>query len=200
MIAKKTMMAGLLAVAGLVASQAACAQVAAREGGYAGVSLGVADIDRSVASPALIDLGTGTVDGRDTGFKLFGGYMFNSVFGAELAWMNLRGVRYSGTFQGSAVTGGEIDFNGFNLSAVGAVPMGPLVIFGKVGFLLWDAEWSDMTGGAPLSGSFDGTDVSFGVGVSLNFTRNLGLRAEWERSKLINADADFVSAGLVYRF
>ena len=63
-----------------------------------------------------------------------------------------------------------------------------------------DAEWSDITDGAPFSGSFDGTDVSFGVGASLNFTRNLGLRAEWERSKLINADADFVSVGLVYRF
>ena len=198
MHAKKTMMAGLLAAAGLVASHAACAQVAAREGGYAGVSFGVADIDRRAAVPNLID--SGTVDGRDTGFKLFGGYMFNRVFGAELAWMKLRGVRYSGTFQGSAVTNGEIDVNGFNLSAVGALPLGPLVIFGKVGFLLWDSEASDITGGTPFAESFDGTDVSFGVGVSLNFTRNLGVRAEWERSKILNADADFVSVGLVYRF
>ena len=190
--------AALLAAAGLAASQAACAQVAAREGGYAGVSLGVADIDRGAVVPLLID--SGSVDGRDTGFKLFGGYMFNRVFGAELAWMNLRGVRYSGSSGALPVTSGEIDFNGFNLSAVGALPMGPLIIFGKVGFLLWDAEASDTINGAPFAASFDGTDVSVGVGVSLNFGRNLGVRAEWERSRLLNADVDFVSAGLVYRF
>jgi opacity protein-like surface antigen len=44
------------------------------------------------------------------------------------------------------------------------------------------------------------TDISFGLGLSYNFTRNLGVRAEWERFKLDDADADPLSIGIVWRF
>ena len=62
------------------------------------------------------------------------------------------------------------------------------------------AEASDTTGGVPFSAKTDGTDISFGLGVNYNFTRNLGVRAEWERFKLDDADADLISVGIVWRF
>lgn len=198
MLTKNTLMAALLA-AGLAASQASFAQATTDTSfGYLGISGGQADIGREAAIPTFID--SGTVDGKDMGFKLFGGYMLNSYFGGELAWLSLRGVNYAGTFAGAPVTNGEIDVNGFNLSAVLRLPVGPLSVFGKAGWFLWDSEVSDITGGAPFAGSFDGTDFSFGVGVSMSFTRNLAVRAEWERFKILNADTDFVSVGLTYRF
>jgi hypothetical protein len=52
----------------------------------------------------------------------------------------------------------------------------------------------------PFSAKTDGTDISFGLGVNYNFTRNLGVRAEWERFKLDDADADLISVGIVWRF
>jgi hypothetical protein len=38
------------------------------------------------------------------------------------------------------------------------------------------------------------------VGVNYNFTRNLGLRAEWEMFKTNEADATLLSIGAVWRF
>jgi opacity protein-like surface antigen len=64
---------------------------------------------------------------------------------------------------------------------------------------MWEAEASDTTGGAPFSEKADGTDLSFGLGVSYSFTRNLSVRAEWERFD-VDADVDLLSVGLVYRF
>lgn len=195
----KAAIAAVIATAGMAVSQASFAQATSDTSfGYLGISAGQADIGREAAIPIFID--SGTVDGKDMGFKLFGGYMLNRYFGGELAWMSLRGVNYAGSIAGLPVTNGEIDVNGFNLSAVLRLPVGPLSVFGKAGWFLWDSEVSDITNTIPLAGSFDGTDFSFGVGVSVGFTRNLGVRAEWERTKILNADTDFVSVGLTYRF
>ena len=56
------------------------------------------------------------------------------------------------------------------------------------------------TGGAPFSAKEDGTDVSFGIGVNYHFTRNLGVRAEWEMFTTDEADATLLSVGVVWRF
>jgi hypothetical protein len=64
---------------------------------------------------------------------------------------------------------------------------------------MWEADASDITGGVPFSDSADGNDLSFGVGLAYDFTRNLGARVEWER---FDADGDvgLLSLGLAYRF
>lgn len=196
---KKTTIAALTAVASLAASQAAFAQAMPEAGFFAGVSIGQSDIGNEVAVPGLIT--SGTVDGKDTAYKLFGGYMFNRNFGGELSYVRLGDVSYSGTFGGAPVTGGKVETSGFNVSAIGAFPVNPAFsVFGKIGFFMWDAEASDVTGGVPFSAKTDGTDLTFGIGASYSFTRNLGVRAEWERLKFEDADADVMSVGLVYRF
>jgi opacity protein-like surface antigen len=65
---------------------------------------------------------------------------------------------------------------------------------------MWDAEATDTTGGVPFSATADGTDVSLGLGVSYNFTRNLALRAEWEMFQTDEADATLLSIGALFRF
>jgi OmpA-OmpF porin, OOP family len=182
----------VLALAGSLAATQASAQA------FVGGSFGQSDIDEEVTT-GLID--SGTVDGKDTGWKIFGGYMFNRHFGVEAAYVNLGEVSYSGTFGGFPVTDGKIEVTGFNIAALGSYPISEqFSVFGKLGLFMWDAEASDTTGGAPFSDTADGTDVSFGVGVSYNFTRNLGLRAEWEMFKTNEADATLLSIGAVWRF
>ena len=165
---------------------------------YVGGSVGQSDIDDEITTGLIT---AGSVDGKDSAFKIFGGYMFNRHFGIEGAYVDLGEVSYSGDFFGTPVTGGKVEFTGFNVSALGSYPINEqFSVFGKIGLFLWDAEANDTTGGAPFSAKQDGTDLSFGVGVGYQFTRNLGARAEWEMFKTDDADATLLSVGLLWRF
>ena len=185
--------AAVLVLSGLVAASQAPAQ-----GFYMGVSVGQSNFDDSNAIPDLIT--SGSVDGSDTGFKIFGGYQFNQYFGLDLAWVDLGKAGYSGRFGAANVTGGTVDASGLNFSAVGTLPLGSnFALFGKIGFFAWESKASDVTGGLPFSGTEDGTDVSYGIGASFNFTKNLSMRAEWERFKAVG-DIDLLSIGVVFKF
>ena len=188
---RKLAAASVLAIAGALAASQASAQA------YLGGSIGQSDVDDEITNGLIT---SGSVDGKDTAFKIFGGYMFNRNFGVEGAYVDLGEVSYSGSFGGAPVTGGKVEINGFNVSAVGAFPVNEqFSVFGKIGLFIWDADASDTTGGMPFSASADGTDVSFGVGVNYSFTRNLGVRAEWERFKTDDGDATLLSAGVVWK-
>jgi OOP family OmpA-OmpF porin len=189
---RKVLVASALALSGAFAASQASAQ------GFIGGSIGQSDIDDEIAVELIT---SGTVDGKDTAWKIFGGYMFNRHFGLEFAYVDLGEVSYSGSFFGAPVTGGKIEVTGFNISAIGAYPVSEqFSVFGKIGLFIWEAEASDTTGGVPFSDKEDGTDLSFGVGVSYNFTRNLGVRAEWERFESSDADASLITIGLLWRF
>ena len=189
----KLFAAAVLVLSGLVAASAAPAQ-----GFYIGGSVGQSDYDDNNAIPDLIT--SGSVDGSDTGLKIFGGYQFNQHFGLELSWVDLGKASYSGRFGALNVTGGTLETSGLNFSAVGTWPLGSnFALFGKIGFFAWESKASDVTGGLPFSGTEDGTDVSYGIGASFNFTKNLSMRAEWERFKAVG-DIDLLSVGVVFRF
>ena len=165
---------------------------------YVGASIGQSDIDDEITTGLIT---SGSVDGKDSAFKVFGGYMFNRHFGIEGAYVDLGEASYSGFFGAATVTGGSVEVTGFNVSALGAYPINEqFSVFGKIGLFIWEAEASDTTGGAPFSATADGTDLSFGVGVGYNFTRNLGVRAEWEMFKTDDADATLLSLGVLWRF
>ena len=190
----------------------AAAQVSA-QGFYLGGSVGSSKIDGDIAGPGLIS--SGTVDGEDSGFKLYGGYQFNPYFGVEMAFVDLGTASYSGTFGGFPVAGGKVDVWGLGFFAVGAWPVTPsFSLFGKLGLFSWEAEWSDMPGGVPSSSTENGADLAGGVGLNYSFTKNLSARLEWERFKAGggedaytgqpnstgSANIDLFSVGLVYRF
>jgi OOP family OmpA-OmpF porin len=189
---KKALIASAFALSGALAATQASAQA------FIGGSIGQSDIEDDVAGSLIT---SGSVDGKDTGWKVFGGYMFNRHFGVEAAYVDLGEASYSGDFNGAPVTGGKVEINGFNVAAIGSYPINEqFSIFGKIGLFMWDAEASDTTGGVPFSAKDDGSDISFGFGVGYSFTKNLGVRAEWERFKTDDADADLISIGLVWRF
>jgi OOP family OmpA-OmpF porin len=197
--------AGLLALGGLVAAFPALAQ----SGLYIGGSAGKSDIDDEIAIPYLIT--SGTVDGKSSGFKIFGGYQFSEYFGLDLAYVDLGKARYSGSYFGTPVTGGSVDVWGLNFSAVGTLPVGAgFAVFGKLGLFAWEATARDTTGNYPFRSTEYGGDFSLGVGFSYNFTKNISARMEWERFGLgggggydYNIDlgrVDFLSLGMAYKF
>jgi OmpA-OmpF porin, OOP family len=182
----------LLAMGGLIAAPQAWGQL------YLGGSFGKSDFDDGNAIPDLIT--SGTVDGKDSGFKIFGGYQFNQHFGVELAYVDLGKASYSGMFLGAPVTGGSVDTTGLNFSVVGILPLNPsFELFGKIGFFTWEAQARDTTGGVPFSGKAEDTDVSFGIGASYNINRNLSVRAEWEQFEAVDT-ISLLSLGVVFKF
>jgi OOP family OmpA-OmpF porin len=189
---RKIIVASALATGGLLATTQASAQA------FIGGSIGQSTYDSNVADGLIT---SGSVDKKDTGFKLFGGYMFNQNFGVEGAYVDLGKASYSGDFFGFPVTGGKVGVTGFNLAALVNLPVTrDFSVFGRVGMFMWDAKANDTTGGIPFSAKNDGSDVSYGLGIGYDFTRNMGVRAEWDRFKFEESGANLLSVGLVLKF
>lgn len=170
----------------------------AQQNVYIGAGFGQSDVDDSAADNLIT---SGTVDGEDSGLKIFAGFGLNKNLSVEVSYIDLGETTYSGLFNGQTVENGKIEIDGFNFSLVGMFPVSPkFSILGRVGMFIWDAEANDITDGAPFSASDDGTDLSFGFGANYNFTKQIGARAEWERFDASDADADLLSVSVIFKF
>ena len=152
--------------------------LAADDGGvYVGAGVGSMGVD------------VGGFSGDDVGYKVFGGWMFNPYIGAELEYLD------GGTAEDRGV---EIDVSGFNASLRGAYPISEqFSVFAKVGMLFWDADVSS----SGISGSDDGEDFSWGVGLGFDFSDNLGVTLEYQGFEVEDTDTvDMISAGLAWKF
>jgi OOP family OmpA-OmpF porin len=128
------------------------------------------------------DIGTTDLDGADddTGTRFVGGYNINRNFAAELGYSMLYDK-------------GGVDVTAWELVGIGKFPFGNnFSVFGKLGFAMWDADFP--------GGSDDGTDLTFGLGVQYDFSRNFGVRGQWQTYDVGDGDADVLSLGIIYRF
>jgi OOP family OmpA-OmpF porin len=115
----------------------------------------------------------------DTSFKIIGGYQFHRNIAAEAGY-------------GMLFDKGGAEVTALEIVAVGMFPvMDKLSVIGKLGFANVDVETS--------AGSDDKTELTYGLGVQYDFTRNLGARAQWQRYDTDN-EVDVLSVGIVYRF
>jgi len=181
MLIKKATIAALLAAAGMAASSASMAQQAAQETGwYVGGSLGQMEADGDCPAGFSCDL-------KDSSWKIFGGYRINRNFAAEAFYMNWGEISVT---LGPLTSRGEM--TSFGIAALGIIPLGQqFELFGKLGFASTDQEFN-------LASDSSGTELLFGVGAIYNFTRNFGIRAEWERAN--DSEVNNLSIGLQYRF
>lgn len=165
---------------------------------YLGGSVGSSDADDGNAIPDLIT--SGTVDGSDSGTKLFGGYGFTRNFAVELAYVDLGKLGYSGMFGPLTVTNGSVKTSGFAVSAVGLLPLNQSVsLFGKAGVYSWEAKARDITAGAPFAAKEDGSDLFVGLGAAFDVTRNFSVRAEWEFYEAVDR-ISLLSVGIAVKF
>lgn len=190
----RTAFAALLAGCGfMTASTLASAQAF-----YVGAGFGSTDTGEGNAIPYLIT--SGTVDGKDSGFKIYGGFEFTPNLAVEMAYVDLGELTYGGTFGPDPVTNGRLETTGLNVALVGTVPVSPgFSLFAKGGIFAWSAEARDITAGRVFVGRDEGGDLSFGLGAAFYLNENLSLRAEWERFEA-NDSITLLSAGLAYRF
>ncbi|MGQ0659145.1 MAG: outer membrane beta-barrel protein [Chromatiales bacterium] len=203
----------LLAVMFAGASAAAWADEG--PGFYVGGGLGLshyedeqAEIKAALGAAGLS--GTVDTDNNALGWKLFGGYRFNTYFGAELGYVDLgeesADILITGPILGSIDADAQV--SGVSLTGTVGYPVVPQgYVFGKLGGFLWD---SDVDGGATLGGSSlglgdddDGLDLTFGVGATYELVEHFKVRAEWERFNDLGddgTDVDLFSGGIQYDF
>jgi OOP family OmpA-OmpF porin len=178
-----------LAILGMASAMAFAGPALAQDTGfYGGLSFGQssADVDCS---------GLPQCDDSDTAWRILGGYRFNRNLAVELGYTDFGEVS-AGDGGANNVTA---EATAFELVAVGSLPLSnEFSVYGKIGMFRWDV---DATGTGVFAGSESdsGTDVTFGVGVQYDFTRQLGLRGEWQRYSA-DEDIDVISIGVVFRF
>jgi hypothetical protein len=171
---------------------------AADPGFYLGGSLGMSFIETGDELQIGDRIEDFDIDDDDFAWKAFIGWQF-------LPWLAVEGGYVDfGDVQGPA-TGGVVStgVDGWNVFAVGTLPLGPVDVFAKLGLIWWnvDVDFADnLSDLDDTSISNDGSDVAYGVGAAINFDR-LSVRAELEMFDVDNLDdAYLLSLGLVYRF
>lgn len=163
------------------------AVAAADSGFYLGGSVGNAGVD------VTIDPQLPAFDESDTAYKLFAGYNWQLSalsLGVEGAYNNFG--KPSADFEGVSLA---VEPTGFTVFGVAAIGLGPVDVFGKVGYLAWDAD--SIENGEVFSD--DGSDAGYGVGLRFN-VGSLEIRGEYELYEVEEADVAMVSVGLAYRF
>lgn len=212
---KSTRTSGRLSLVALAVATSSVA-MAQDSGWYGGASAGEsrATIDDAGITRELLNSGLTTSvindNKRDTGYKIFGGYQFNRNFALEGGYFNLGKFGFTATTVPVGTLAGTLKLHGFNLDAVGTLPMTEkFSIIGRVG--LNYAETTDTFRGTGAVSVLDPNpskrelNTKYGVGLEYAFTESLALRLEAERYRINDAvsnkgDIDLISLGLVFRF
>lgn len=161
---------------------------------YVGVGVGKSQAD--ITCPAAT-----SCDDKDTAYKLYGGLEVNEFMSMELGYVDLGKSTYSGAVSGKRET------RGMSVQLVGTYALSPkFTLLGKGGFGILNTE---VDGTVVASKSEADTDLewSLGLGAQYNFTKNVGMRVEWERyfnvgdaTTTREADVDLITAGVIFKF
>jgi len=135
-------------------------------------------------------------DASDSGWKAYGGFRFFKFFGLQAGYVDLGAPDDS-------VAGIDlsVDATGWDAFAEGVLPIGShFELFAKAGYVLWESE-TTLSGLVSEVTEDDGNDLSYGVGAAFILGKLVGIRAEWERFDVEEADdVNFISLGIDFRF
>ena len=141
--------------------------------------------------------GTNTVnldedfDESDLGWKAFAGFRFVRFFGIEAQYVD---------FGNPETDDIAVELNHAAAFAVGVIPIGEhFEIFGKGGYGQWRIEVDNNA----TSDFFedDDWDIAYGGGLAFVIGKHVGIRLEYERFEIEDADTiEMASAGVDFRF
>ena len=193
---KKVLLAAMLGATVMAAPAVSMAQARGETGWYLGGNIGQSKVKDGCSGLG----GTGiSCDDKDTAFKILGGYNINRNFAAELGYTDFGKAKASGL----GLTD-EFKATAWELSAVGSYPVAnQFSVFGRLGLYFADAKEN-----TNFAGNFKHTnnDLTYGFGVRYDFSRELGVRGEWQRyskvggGDLDKSDVDVISVGVVWNF
>lgn len=169
---------------------AASASAGLHSHSYLGLSLGRSTYKLSCPTASL------TCDDSDTAVRLYGGTMVGNHWGVEIGYLDLGRM---------AREGGKTRAQGLNLSLVGKAPLvSALGVFGRLGTTYGRTE-TTASGAAIAAGTERGFGLSYGAGLSYDFTPRLSATLEWDSNdfRFAGGGRDPVrstSLGLQYRY
>jgi hypothetical protein len=155
----------------LIALLATPAAFAQNEGGlYLGAGAGRFNVE--VDNVGDVTDTVRSFDADDTTFKAFAGWRFNPYIGVELDYMDLGNPE--DTIDERRV---NADVNGIAPYVVGTLPVGPVELFAKVGYLFYDVK-VDVDDLDVVDDSNE--DLVYGGGIGLTLFEHLHTRLEYE--------------------
>ena len=165
------------------------------EGFYLGGGVGdfSAAVDEIDELDDVDDVGIDFSDG-DNAMKIFGGYAFNRFFAVQLDWVDF------GESSGSVTPSrtGTSDVQGLAPSVVGTLPIGPIELFARVGYIFYDVDLN-LSGGRLIEES--GEDLVYAAGIGIDVLDRLNLRLEYEEIDIAELDeADALWLNVAWKF
>jgi len=161
-----------------------------KKGLYIGAGAGYGSQELSVS--------TGNFKDNTTSFKGFIGYRFMRFIGFEAAYVDFGKASDTLDFGGGTTTDVDLKTKGETAEITGTIPLGSfLEIYGKAGYLWWNAKASDSSN----SDSNSGNDVVYGGGAKIVFAKKAAVRLEYEQFDIKDTKKVYlVTAGIEWRF
>lgn len=173
---------------GAMATTANAAEVDDNPSGpYVGLGWGQFDLNvdgLEDAGSAISDV----LDSDDNAWKAFVGWRFNPYVSVEAAYIDFGNP--GDRFTGSGSNGNyRVDLSGFAPFVIGTIPVGPVELFGKLGYYFYDVETRiDFDAPGPdIDSSHSESDFIYGAGIGFTVLEHLNLRAEYEIVDIENA-------------
>ncbi|MBA3771069.1 MAG: hypothetical protein H0X13_00905 [Ramlibacter sp.] len=158
---------------------------------YLGLNLGRSQYQLSCGTTSLL------CDDTDRVAQLYAGTLVGNFWGVEMGYLNLGRM---------ARAGGETRVQGLNFSLVGKAQLGQsLGMFGKVGTTYGRTETAAPGAGSIGTGTGQGFGLSWGGGLSWDFTPRVSATLEWDSNdfRFAGGGRDTVrstSLGLKFRY
>jgi opacity protein-like surface antigen len=154
----------------LLALGTAPAFAAEDSGWYLGAGVGRFNVQ--IDNPGDVTDTIGSFDSDDTTLKVFGGYRLNPYVALELDYMDLGNPE--DTIDSRRV---NADVNGFAPYIVGTLPVGPVELFAKAGYLFYDVK-IDVDDATVTDDNTQ--DFVYGGGIGVTLFDKLNTRLEYE--------------------
>jgi opacity protein-like surface antigen len=131
------------------------------------------------------------VDETDTGYGIGLGCNVHKYAAVEIGYQDLGTETYVDIDAASNVFDGEVDTDGYYLTAIGRYPLselsdnellGRIEAIGRLGLFMWEQEDDGVAVNTnfPYSESDDGTDLTYGVGLQGRLWSGLSARIEYD--------------------
>jgi OOP family OmpA-OmpF porin len=205
----------VFAALGLLSVSPEAYAVGEKDGWYAGLGYGNYridndnDLDNAFASLGLGVTTTTSADKSNDQYRFFAGYQFAKWFAAEVGYINMGTLRFSGTDSASNTYEGTYEADGVLANVILAVPIYSdldrrVSLFLRGGAFRWDSV-RRMSGTSSVVGPGSGHDhdinAHFGVGVHIRGLRHAAIRFGYERFKEVQGvDLNVVTLDLMYYY
>jgi outer membrane immunogenic protein len=146
--------------------------------GFGQFSVGVDDIDDT-------DNAISRIDDDDNAWKIFAGWRLNPYVAFELNYVDF-GENSGSTGSDTGGTSGNYtaELAGFQPAVYGIFPLGPVELFGKVGYYFYDVDLSlnlDNLDQDNFSADTSEEALSYGFGVGMTIFERLNAKLEYEK-------------------